>query len=84
MVMANSVFLSFPINHSSGWIATVMFFSTNVGSGVVMLFSALLFTVDTVLMGLVLIKVSMTVTFYTSLMIQEFLDIFVCIHLQHF
>ncbi|GAA6110844.1 secretory carrier-associated membrane protein 4 [Tachysurus ichikawai] len=40
-----------------GWIATVMFFSTNVGSGVVMLFSALLFTVDTVLMGLVLIKI---------------------------
>ncbi|XP_026769274.1 secretory carrier-associated membrane protein 4 [Pangasianodon hypophthalmus] len=40
-----------------GWIATVMFFSTNLGSAVVMLFSALLFTVDTVLMGLVLIRI---------------------------
>lgn len=70
MVMASSVFffLLSLINHSSGWIATVMFFSTNVGSGVVMLFSSLLFTVVTVLMGLALISVSMTDwLFYTSL-----------------
>ncbi|KAL6468712.1 hypothetical protein MHYP_G00222360 [Metynnis hypsauchen] len=40
-----------------GWIATVLFFSTNVGSAVVMLFSAVLFTIVTVLMGLVLIRV---------------------------
>ncbi|TSK53655.1 Secretory carrier-associated membrane protein 4 [Bagarius yarrelli] len=40
-----------------GWIATVLFFSTNVGSAVIMLFSALLFTIDTVLMGLVLIRI---------------------------
>ncbi|CDQ81925.1 secretory carrier-associated membrane protein 4 [Oncorhynchus mykiss] len=40
-----------------GWIATVLFFSYNVGSAVVMLFSALLFTLVTVLMGLVLIRV---------------------------
>ncbi|KAG5275903.1 hypothetical protein AALO_G00125790 [Alosa alosa] len=40
-----------------GWIATVLFFSTNVGSAVIMLFSAILFTVVTVLMGLVLIRV---------------------------
>lgn len=44
----------------SGWIATVMFFSTNVGSAIVMLITALLFTVVTLLMGLVLIKVSDT------------------------
>lgn len=43
---------------TSGWIATVIFFGSNVGSAVVMLFSALLFTVVTVLMGLVLIRVS--------------------------
>ncbi|XP_029488425.1 secretory carrier-associated membrane protein 4-like isoform X1 [Oncorhynchus nerka] len=43
-----------------GWIATVLFFSYNVGSAVVMLFSALLFTLVTVLMGLVLIRVSPT------------------------
>ena len=39
-----------------------MFFSYNVGSAVVMLFSALLFTLVTVLMGLVLIRVSPTHT----------------------
>ncbi|XP_028817605.1 secretory carrier-associated membrane protein 4 isoform X2 [Denticeps clupeoides] len=42
---------------TSGWIATVLFFGTNVGSGVVMLISALLFTVVTLLMGLVLMRV---------------------------
>ncbi|KAL2090355.1 hypothetical protein ACEWY4_015043 [Coilia grayii] len=42
---------------ASGWLATVNMFGSNVGSGVVMLFSALLFTVVTVLMGLVLIRV---------------------------
>lgn len=46
-----------PTRHS-GWIATVMFFSYNVGSAVVMLITALLFTLVTVLMALVLIKVS--------------------------
>lgn len=40
-----------------GWIATVIFFGSNVVSAVFMLFSALLFTVVTVLMGLVLIRV---------------------------
>ncbi|XP_026202049.1 secretory carrier-associated membrane protein 4 isoform X2 [Anabas testudineus] len=40
-----------------GWIATVMFFSVNVGSAVVMLITTLLFTLVTVLMALVLIKV---------------------------
>ncbi|XP_067272130.1 secretory carrier-associated membrane protein 4-like [Pseudorasbora parva] len=40
-----------------GWIATVMFFSTNVTSAIFMLICTLLFTIDTVLMGLVLIKV---------------------------
>ncbi|XP_074524112.1 secretory carrier-associated membrane protein 4 isoform X1 [Halichoeres trimaculatus] len=40
-----------------GWIATVMFFSTNVGSAIVMLITALLFTAVTALMALVLIKV---------------------------
>ncbi|XP_035612982.1 secretory carrier-associated membrane protein 4-like isoform X1 [Oncorhynchus keta] len=40
-----------------GWIATVLFFRKNVGSAVVMLFSALLFTLVTVLMGLILIRV---------------------------
>lgn len=38
----------------------MLFFSYNVGSAVVMLFSALLFTLVTVLMGLVLIRVSPT------------------------
>uniref|UniRef100_A0A3B3B957 Secretory carrier-associated membrane protein n=1 Tax=Oryzias melastigma TaxID=30732 RepID=A0A3B3B957_ORYME len=33
-----------------GWIATVMFFSTNVGSAIVMLITALLFTLVTLLM----------------------------------
>ncbi|XP_054458814.1 secretory carrier-associated membrane protein 4 [Anoplopoma fimbria] len=42
---------------TSGWIATVMFFSQNVGSAIVMLITALLFTVVTALMALVLIKV---------------------------
>lgn len=45
----------------------MMFFSSNVGSAVVMLFSTILFTIDTVLMGVVLIRVSVTVTFHTSL-----------------
>uniref|UniRef100_A0A3B4X246 Secretory carrier-associated membrane protein n=1 Tax=Seriola lalandi dorsalis TaxID=1841481 RepID=A0A3B4X246_SERLL len=40
-----------------GWIATVMFFSQNVGSAIVMLITALLFTLVTALMALVLIKV---------------------------
>ncbi|XP_076009162.1 secretory carrier-associated membrane protein 4 isoform X2 [Genypterus blacodes] len=40
-----------------GWIATVMFFSYNVGSAIVMLITTLLFTVVTLLMGLVLIRV---------------------------
>ncbi|XP_030640635.1 secretory carrier-associated membrane protein 4 [Chanos chanos] len=40
-----------------GWIATVLFFSTNVGSAVVMLISALLFTLNTLLMILVLYRV---------------------------
>ncbi|MFT7808722.1 secretory carrier-associated membrane protein 4-like isoform X1 [Arapaima gigas] len=40
-----------------GWIAAVMFFSTNVGSAVVMLISAVLFTVVAMLMVLVLLKV---------------------------
>lgn len=44
--------------HQSGWIATVMFFSQNVGSAIVMLITALLFTLVTALMALVLIKVS--------------------------
>ncbi|XP_063056985.1 secretory carrier-associated membrane protein 4 [Engraulis encrasicolus] len=42
---------------ASGWIATVTYFGTNVGSAIVMLISALLFTVVAVLMGLVLIRV---------------------------
>lgn len=42
---------------ASGWLATVLFFSTNVGSAVVMLFSAILFTVNAVLMGFVLLRV---------------------------
>ncbi|KAK1896320.1 Secretory carrier-associated membrane protein 4 [Dissostichus eleginoides] len=42
---------------TSGWIATMMFFSTNVGSAIVMLITTLLFTVVTALMALVLIKV---------------------------
>lgn len=54
MVIYNSVL------STSGWIATVLFFSTNVGSAVVMLFSALLFTGVTVIMGLALIRVCMT------------------------
>ncbi|XP_070410198.1 secretory carrier-associated membrane protein 4 isoform X2 [Nothobranchius furzeri] len=41
----------------SGWIATVTFFSYNVASAIVMLITTLLFTVMTVLMALVLIKV---------------------------
>ncbi|XP_026884165.2 secretory carrier-associated membrane protein 4 isoform X2 [Electrophorus electricus] len=41
----------------SGWIATVTFFSTNVGSGVIMLFAALLFTGVSALMVLALIRV---------------------------
>lgn len=44
----------------SGWIATVTFFSTNVGSAIVMLITTLLFTLVTLLMALVLIKVSET------------------------
>lgn len=46
----------------SGWIATVVFFSTNVGSAIVMLITTILFTLVTVLMGLVLIKVRHTHT----------------------
>ncbi|XP_018586946.1 secretory carrier-associated membrane protein 4 isoform X2 [Scleropages formosus] len=42
---------------ASGWVATILFFSDNVGSAVVMLLSALLFTAVAVLMGLVFIKV---------------------------
>ncbi|XP_026884164.2 secretory carrier-associated membrane protein 4 isoform X1 [Electrophorus electricus] len=42
---------------ASGWIATVTFFSTNVGSGVIMLFAALLFTGVSALMVLALIRV---------------------------
>lgn len=42
----------------SGWIATVMFFSYDVGSAIVMLITTLLFTLVTALMALVLIKVS--------------------------
>lgn len=41
----------------SGWIATVTVFSYNVGSGIVMLITTLLFTLVTIAMGLVLIKV---------------------------
>uniref|UniRef100_A0A3Q3EN48 Secretory carrier-associated membrane protein n=1 Tax=Labrus bergylta TaxID=56723 RepID=A0A3Q3EN48_9LABR len=41
-----------------GWIATVIFFSYNTGSAIVMLITALLFTLVTALMALVLIKVS--------------------------
>lgn len=44
--------------HQSGWIATVLFFSVNVGSAVVMLITTLCLTLVTVLMALVLIKVS--------------------------
>ncbi|XP_023699631.2 secretory carrier-associated membrane protein 4 [Paramormyrops kingsleyae] len=40
-----------------GWIAAVMFFSQNTGSAVVMLFSAVLFTLVALLMVLVLIRV---------------------------
>ncbi|KAJ8271102.1 hypothetical protein GJAV_G00122790 [Gymnothorax javanicus] len=40
-----------------GWIAAVTFFSQNVGSAVIMLLSALLFTVVALLMALVLIRV---------------------------
>ncbi|KAJ8274154.1 hypothetical protein COCON_G00087790 [Conger conger] len=40
-----------------GWIVTVSYFGHNVGSGIVMLISTLLFTVVAVLMGLVLIRV---------------------------
>lgn len=40
-----------------GWIATVTFFSTNVVSAIFMLICALLFTIDTVLMVFILIKV---------------------------
>ena len=39
--------------------ATVMFFSYNVGSAIVMLITTLLLTVVTVLMGLVLLRVSL-------------------------
>ncbi|XP_048844982.1 secretory carrier-associated membrane protein 4-like isoform X1 [Brienomyrus brachyistius] len=42
---------------ASGWVVTVLFFCINVGSAVVMLLSALLFTLVAVLMGLVLIRV---------------------------
>lgn len=41
----------------SGWIATVVFFGTNVVSAIFMLIPTVLFTVDTVLMVIVLIKV---------------------------
>lgn len=44
----------------SGWIATVTFFSYNVGSAIVMLITTLLFTLVTVAMALVLIKVRET------------------------
>ncbi|TRZ02859.1 hypothetical protein DNTS_026728 [Danionella cerebrum] len=40
-----------------GWIATVMFFGTNVASAIFMLICTLLFTVDTLLMVFILIKV---------------------------
>ncbi|KTG03814.1 hypothetical protein cypCar_00017254 [Cyprinus carpio] len=40
-----------------GWIATVMFFGTNVVSAIFMLICTLLFTIDTVLMVFILIKV---------------------------
>lgn len=50
--------MSLSPTHQSGWIATVMFFSQNVGSAIVMLITALLFTLVTALMALVLIKVS--------------------------
>ncbi|XP_018583839.1 secretory carrier-associated membrane protein 4 isoform X3 [Scleropages formosus] len=40
-----------------GWLATVMFFSKNVASAVVMLFSAVQFTIVAVLMVVLLVKV---------------------------
>ncbi|MGH0184850.1 UNVERIFIED_CONTAM: hypothetical protein FKN15_016439 [Acipenser sinensis] len=40
-----------------GWIAAVMFFSSNIGSAVVMLVSAIMFTVVTVMMGVALFRV---------------------------
>ncbi|XP_041086966.1 secretory carrier-associated membrane protein 4-like [Polyodon spathula] len=40
-----------------GWIAAVMFFSTNIGSAVVMLVSAIMFTVVTIMMGVALFRV---------------------------
>ncbi|MGH0186253.1 UNVERIFIED_CONTAM: hypothetical protein FKN15_020667 [Acipenser sinensis] len=45
------------VTHSSGWIAAVMFFSSNIGSAVVMLVSAIMFTVVTVMMGVALFRV---------------------------
>lgn len=52
--------MSLSLSPGSGWIATVMFFSVNVGSAIVMLITTLLFTLVTALMALVLIKVSDT------------------------
>lgn len=52
--------MSLSLAPGSGWIATVLFFSINVGSAIVMLITTLLFTLVTVLMALVLIKVSDT------------------------
>ncbi|XP_066551442.1 secretory carrier-associated membrane protein 4 [Amia ocellicauda] len=40
-----------------GWIAAVLFFSSNVGAAVVMLLSAVMFTVVAVFMGVVLLRV---------------------------
>lgn len=73
--LTHTTSISLSPTHQSGWIATVMFFSTNVGSAIVMLITALLFTLVTLLMVLVLIKVSKTrkstharVRLYSSLM----------------
>lgn len=46
------------LHRGSGWIAAVMFFRQNTGSAVVMLFSAVLFTLVALLMVLILIRVS--------------------------
>lgn len=48
------------LSPGSGWIATMTFFSINVASAIVMLITTLLFTLVTLLMGVVLIKVSDT------------------------
>lgn len=52
--------MSLSLSPGSGWIATVMFFSVNVGAAIVMFITTLLFTLVTVLMALVLFKVSDT------------------------